>query len=111
MDIAFESRRLYVAPRKSVLFFARIGDHRVRCYVEQDALIERARALREETDLFQRCLLAFDDHKDLIQAAARRLIAAKVDDLHGAVVVSSAALTFEAEVGHSVLEATKVATR
>ena len=111
MDIAFENRRLYVAPRKSVLFFARIGDHRVRCYVEQDALIERARALREETDLFQRCLLAFDDHKDLIQAAARRLIAAKVDDFHSAVVVSSAALTLEEEVPLSALEATKGATR
>jgi len=99
VDVAFESRRLYVAPRKSVLFFARIGAHRVRCYVEQDALIERARALREDTDLFQRCLLAFDDHKDLIQAAARRLIAARADDdLHGAVIVSSAALTLEAEV-------------
>jgi len=111
VDIAFESRRLYVAPRKSVLFFARIGDHRVRCYVEQAALIERARALREETDLFQRCLLAFDDHKDLIQAAARRLIAAKVDDLHRAVVVSSAALTLEAEVPHSALEAANGGTR
>jgi hypothetical protein len=111
VDIAFESRRLYVAPRKSVLFFARIGDHRVRCYVEQDALIERARALREETDLFQRCLLAFDDHRDLIQAAARRLLAAKVDDLDGALVVSSAALTLEAEVRLSALEAAKGETR
>jgi len=107
VDIAFESRRLYVAPRKSVLFFARIGAHRVRCYVEQDALIERARALREDTDLFQRCLLAFDDHKDLIQAAARRLIAARPDDLQGAVVVSSAALTLEAEVPPSALETAK----
>ena len=48
MDITFETQRLYVAPRKSVLFFARVGDQRVRCYVEQDALIEPARALREE---------------------------------------------------------------
>ena len=68
MNVTFEARRLYVAPRKSVLFFAKVGDHRVRCYVEQDALIETARALREETDIYQRCLLVFDQHKDLIQA-------------------------------------------
>ena len=55
MEITFEARRLYVAPRKSVLFFARVGDQRVRCYVEQDALTEPPRALREDADLFQRC--------------------------------------------------------
>ena len=68
MDIIFETPRLYVAPRKSVLFFARVGDQRVRCYIEQDALVEPARALREEADIYQRCLRAFDHHKHLIQA-------------------------------------------
>jgi Protein of unknown function (DUF1488) len=97
MDITFETPRLYVAPRKSVLFFARVGDQRVRCYVEQDALIEPGRALREEADIYQRCLLAFDHHKDLIQATARRLIAAKGDQLDGALVVSSTALALEVE--------------
>ena len=67
MNVTFEARRLYVAPRKSVLFFAKVGDQRVRCYVEQDSLIEPARALREDTDIYQRCLLAFDHHKNLIQ--------------------------------------------
>ena len=62
MKISFEARRLYVAPRKSVLFFARSNDEKIRCYVQQDALIEPARGLREESGVFQRCLLAFDQH-------------------------------------------------
>jgi Protein of unknown function (DUF1488) len=104
MDITFEIQRLYVAPRKSVLFFARVGDQRVRCYVEQDALIEPARALREEADIYQRCLLAFDHHKDLIQATATRLIEANVGGLDGVVVVSSTALALEVETPLPALE-------
>ena len=104
MDIIFETRRLYVAPRRSVLFFARVGDHRVRCYVEQNALIEPARALREDADIYERCLLAFDHHKDLIQATARRLLAAKGDQLDDALVVSSNALALEAETPLPALE-------
>ncbi|MET0166374.1 MAG: DUF1488 domain-containing protein [Vicinamibacterales bacterium] len=98
MDITFENRRLYVAPRKSVLFFAIVGDQRVRCYVDQDVLIEPVRGLREEADIYQRCLLAFDHHKDLIQATTRRLIAAKGDQLDGELVVSSTALSLEVEI-------------
>jgi hypothetical protein len=98
VDIVFETRRLYVAPRKSVLFFAKVGDHRVRCYVEEDALIEAPRALREESDRYQRCLLAFDRHKDLIQVVARRLLEAKGDDLDGALIVSGSALALAPEV-------------
>ena len=98
MEITFEYRRHYVAPRKSVLFFARVGDQRVRCYVEEDALIEPTRALREDADLFQRCLLAFDQHRSAIEAAATRLIGAKVLESDGAVMVSKTALTLEAEL-------------
>jgi hypothetical protein len=97
MDITFEPRRLYVAPRKSVLFFANVGAVRVRCYVKEDALVDAARALREETDVYQRLLLAFDQHRDAIHAAARRLIDAKVVDPDGAIVVSRTALALEAE--------------
>jgi hypothetical protein len=97
VSVTFEPRRLYVAPRKSVLFFARVGDERVRCYVQQDALIEPARGLREDADVYQRCLLAYDHHRDLIQAAARRLIEAKLGALDGVVVVSSAALALQME--------------
>jgi hypothetical protein len=85
----------------------RVGDHRVRCYVEQDALIEPARALREDTDIYRRCLLAFDHHKDLIQATARRLLAAKGDELDGALVVTSTALALEAKAPLPALEVAK----
>jgi hypothetical protein len=93
--VTFEARRLYVAPRKSVLFFARVGDQRVRCYVKEDALVEPGRGLREEADLYQRCLLAFDQHRDSIQAAAMRLIEANVLESDGAVIVSSVAIALE----------------
>lgn len=97
MNITFEARRLYVAPRKSVLFFANVGDQRVRCYVKEDALVEAARGLREEADMYQRLLLAFDQHRDAIHAAARRLLEAKVVESDGAVVVSKTALALEVE--------------
>lgn len=106
MEIVFETRRLYVAPRRSVLFFAKVRDHRVRCYVAEDALIETPRALREESDLYQRCLLAFDRHKDSIQAVARRLLEAKGDDLDGALIVSGSALALASDVP-PVVEAAK----
>jgi NAD(P)-dependent dehydrogenase (short-subunit alcohol dehydrogenase family) len=106
VSVTFEARRLYVAPRKSVLFFARVGDQRVRCYVQQDALIEPARGLREDADVYQRCLLAYDHHRDLIQAAARRLIEAKVGGLDG-VVVSSAALALQAEAPLAALDSAR----
>jgi hypothetical protein len=72
VSVTFEARRLYVAPRKSVLFLVRVGDQRVRCYVEQ--------------------------------AAARRLIEAKVGGLDGVVVVSSAALALQAEAPLAALD-------
>ena len=97
VDIAFETRRLYVAPRKSVLFFANVGGRRLRCYIKQDALVEPARGFREESDLYQRCVLAFDQHREAIHAAATRLIEANVIEPDGAVVVSKTALTLEAE--------------
>lgn len=96
VDVSFEARRLYVAPRKSVLFFAKVGARRVRCYVREDALIEPARGLREDADVYQRCLLAFDQHWDAIQAAAKRLIEAGALESGGAVVVSKTALALAA---------------
>jgi hypothetical protein len=107
VDVAFEARRLYVAPRKSVLFFARVGGRRVRCYVQQDALIEPARALREDADVYHRCLLAYDNHRDLIHAAARRLIEANAVRPDGAVVVSSAALALEAKAPLAALDSAR----
>jgi Protein of unknown function (DUF1488) len=105
--VTFEATRLYVAPRKSVLFFARVGERRVRCYVEQDALIEPERTLREDADAYRGCLLAYDHHRDLIQAAARRLIEAKVRGLDGVVVVSSAELALQAEAPLAALDSVR----
>jgi hypothetical protein len=105
VDVTFEARRLYVAPRKSVLFFAKVGDRRVRCYVKEDALVEPARGLREEADVYQRCLLAFDEHRDAIEAAARRLIEANVAESGGAVVVSKSALALKPEPPLTALNA------
>ena len=102
MNVTFEARRLYVAPRKSVLFFAKVGDQRVRCYVLQDALVEPARG--DEADLYQRCLLSFDQHRDAIQAAAMRLIDASVLTTDGAVIVSRTALTLEADLPSSAFD-------
>jgi hypothetical protein len=95
MQIVFEPRRFYVAPRKSVLFFARVGEERIRCYVRQEALVEPARGLREEADVFQRCLLAFDQHRTAIEATAARLLGAGLIDEDGAVTISTAALALE----------------
>ncbi|MGH6629844.1 MAG: DUF1488 domain-containing protein [Burkholderiales bacterium] len=103
MSVIFETRRLYVAPRKSVLFFAKVGGQRLRCYVKEDALIEPARGLREDADMYQRCLLAFDERRDAIEAAATRLIEAKVMESDGAVIISRTALALEAEPPLSAL--------
>jgi hypothetical protein len=96
-NIIFEVRRLYVPPRKSVLFFARVGEQRVRCYVKQDALIESAPGADDQLDLYQRCLLAFDQRRDSIHIAAARLLEANITESDGAVVVSRTALVLETE--------------
>ena len=117
MKISFEARRLYVAPRKSVLFFARSNDEKIRCYVQQDALIEPARGLREESGVFQRCLLAFDQHRRTVESAAKRLIEAKKFDADGGVTISRAALALDdvhdcvdqGQVGERLREVAQVA--
>lgn len=95
MDVTFEARRLYVAPRKSVLFFAVVGDRRLRCYVHETALVEPENVPRDETEPYKYCLSAYDRGKDLIQAAARRLIEANIMERDGAVIVSGVALALE----------------
>jgi hypothetical protein len=65
------------------------------------------RAPGEDADVYQRCLLAYDHHRELIQAAARRLIEAKVGGLDGVVVVSSAALALQAEAPLAALDSAR----
>lgn len=111
MDIRFERQRIYVAPRKSVLFFAWVDGEKVRCYVKQDALIGPARALREESDLFQRCLLEFDRHRRVIESTTGRLIRERRFDPDGAVTVSSSVLALEAEPALGALARSRAAER
>lgn len=92
MDVTFEARRLYVAPRKSVLFFAVVGKRRLRCYVHEAALVEPASIPRDETEPYKHYLSAYDRGKDLIHAAARRLIEANIMERDAPVIVSSVAL-------------------
>ena len=95
MNVTFEARRAYVAPRKSVLFFAVLGERRLRCYVQEAALLERQSSPRDATEAYEHCLSVYDRNKDLIQAAARRLIEANLLERDGAVIVSSFAFALE----------------
>ena len=95
MNVTFEQRRLYVAPRKSVLFFAQVGERRLRCYVKHAVLLEPQSVPRDEAEAYKQYLSAYDRNKDLIQASARRLIEANVLEPDGAVIVSSAAMALE----------------
>jgi hypothetical protein len=95
MNLAFEARRVYVAPRKSVLFFAVIGEQRLRYYVHETVLLEGRDSARDETEAYKDCLSAYDRDKDLIQAVARRLIETNDLELDSAIIVSSVARTLE----------------
>ena len=95
MNVTFEQKRVYVAPRKSVLFFALIGERRLRCYVQHAALIEAQSAPRDEAEAYKHYLATYDRNKELIQAVARRLIEADVLEPDGAVIVSSVAIALE----------------
>jgi hypothetical protein len=95
MNVTFEQRRLYVAPRKSVLFFALVGERRLRCYVKHAALLEPQSVPRDEAEAYRHYLSAYDRNRDLIQAAARRLIETNVLEPDGAVIVSSVAVAPE----------------
>jgi hypothetical protein len=95
MNVTFEARRAYVARRKSVLFFALLGERRLRCYVQEAALLKRQDSPRDVTEAYEHFLSVYDRDKDLIQAAARRLIEANLPERDGAVIVSSFELALE----------------
>jgi Protein of unknown function (DUF1488) len=95
MNITFEQRRLYVAPRKSVLFFALVGERRLRCYVQHAALLEPQSVPRDEAEAYKHYLSAYDQNRDLIQTAAKRLIEANALERDDAVIVSSVAIALE----------------
>ena len=72
--IQFEDGRLYVELRESVLFFARVGEARIRCYIPRATLIERFGARDDAANAYKFCVCAYDRHRDAIQRIARRLI-------------------------------------
>jgi hypothetical protein len=72
--ISFEYGRLYVEPRESVLFFARRGEERIRCYVTKSALVKRFRARDDADNAYKYCLCAYDRNSAAIQAAAKRVL-------------------------------------
>jgi Protein of unknown function (DUF1488) len=85
--VEFEQGRLYVEARQSVLFFARIGEQRLRCYVTRDALAQHFGAQSETANAYKYCLRAYDRNAELIHEVARQLIAAKRYAPDGAVIV------------------------
>lgn len=111
MEIEFEQRRIYVATRRSILFFARVGNEKIRCYLEQDALLAPARGLREEADLFQRCLIEFDRHRSAIESTAAHLIRTNGLDPDGAVTISRTKLALGTELPLGALARPKVSVQ
>jgi hypothetical protein len=72
--IRFEDGRLYVEPRKSVLFFARVGEARIRCYVDRATLVEHFGAKDDAENAYKFCVCAYDRNREPIQELATRLI-------------------------------------
>jgi hypothetical protein len=72
--IRFEDGRLYVEPRESVLFFARVGEARIRCYVDRATLVEHFGARDDAENAYKFCVCAYDRNREPIQELATRLI-------------------------------------
>jgi len=72
--IRFEDGRLYVEPRESVLFFARVGEARIRCYVDRATLVEHFGAKDDAENAYKFCVCAYDRNREPIQELATRLI-------------------------------------
>jgi hypothetical protein len=90
--VEFEQGRLYVEPRHSVLFFARRGELRLRCYVTRVTLEEHFGARMDPTNAYKFCLRAYDRNAELIHEVARQLIAEEAFTADGAIVVTPQAV-------------------
>lgn len=85
--VEFEQGRLYVEPRQSVLFFARVGEKRLCCYVARETLVGHFGAKHETTSAYKYCLRAYDRNAEAIHAIARQLILAHAYAPDGAIVL------------------------
>lgn len=74
IDIPFDTARTFVEPAASVLFFARLGDHTLRCYITRSALETYFGAPGGADAHAAGCLRAFDVNAPRIRAIARELI-------------------------------------
>jgi hypothetical protein len=90
--VEFEQGRLYVEPRQSVLFFARHGEERLRCYVKCEVLVEHFGARREPANAYKFCLCAYDRNVEAIHEIAAQLIDARAFASDGAIVITREAL-------------------
>lgn len=89
LAVEFDAPRAFVSGAQSVLFFARRGEHVMRCYVTQKALVAYFGAPVVAGDLAgESCLRAYDANVDEIRSVARQMIRRNALS-GGAVVVTS----------------------
>lgn len=89
LPVEFDAPRAFVGDAQSVLFHARHGSRRLRCYVTRKALVVYFGAHAGELeDAGETCLRAYDANVDEIRSVARQLIQRR-SATGGAVVVTS----------------------
>ena len=86
--VEFEQGRLYVEVRESVLFFARVGEQRLRCYVTRDTLVAHFGARKDTATAYKFCLCAYDRKAEIIHEIAKQVITDKAFASDGAVVIT-----------------------
>jgi len=86
--IRFEDGRLYVEPRESVLFFARVGEARIPCYVDRATLVAHFGAKDDAANAYKFCVCAYDRNREPIQELATRLIGATGPAGEGEVLIT-----------------------
>ncbi|MGA0610805.1 DUF1488 family protein [Caldimonas sp. KR1-144] len=75
VEIPFDTTRTFVEEAASVMFFARVGERTVRCYVTRSALESYFGADADHDALeSSACLRAFDANARRIEAIARECL-------------------------------------
>ena len=87
--IAFDRFRSFNESAESVLFFARRGEHTLRCYLTRRALIVYFGAPDCNRDVSQDCLRAYDRNTLFIQGVARRLIEHNAQPHRGVIAITA----------------------
>lgn len=88
--VEFDAPRAFVSGAQSVLFFARHGEHVMRCYVTQKTLVAYFGAQPAAGDAGgEDCLRAYDANVDEIRSVARQMIRRRLLSGDAIVVTSS----------------------